>query len=38
MDLTGKLLIALPVLVDPNFDRTVVLLLSHGEEDRKSVV
>ena len=32
MDLAGKLLVALPVLVDPNFDRTVVLLLSHGEE------
>ena len=32
MDLTGKLLVALPMLVDPNFARTVVLLLSHGEE------
>jgi putative transcriptional regulator len=30
--LRGKLLIATPGLVDPNFDRTVVLLLEHGTE------
>ncbi|MCL4312530.1 MAG: YqgE/AlgH family protein [Actinobacteria bacterium] len=28
----GKLLIASPALPDPNFDRSVVLLLEHGEE------
>ncbi|MGH8979362.1 MAG: YqgE/AlgH family protein [Acidimicrobiia bacterium] len=28
----GKLLVAAPPLVDPNFDRTVILLLEHGEE------
>ena len=28
----GKLLVATPALVDPNFDRTVVLLLEHGAE------
>ena len=38
MELTGKLLVALPVLVDPNFDRTVVLLLSHGDEGAVGVV
>ena len=27
----GMLLVATPPLVDPNFDRTVVLLLEHGE-------
>lgn len=30
--LTGKLLVATPVLGDPNFDRTVVLVLEHAEE------
>src|SRR5260221_9755192 len=30
--LRGTLLIATPGLVDPNFDRTVVLLLEHGTE------
>ncbi len=29
---TGKLLVANPQLVDPNFYRTVVLLFEHGEE------
>jgi putative transcriptional regulator len=29
----GKLLIATPALVDPNFDRTVVLLLEHAPDD-----
>jgi putative transcriptional regulator len=28
----GKLLVATPVIGDPNFDRTVVLLLEHGDE------
>jgi putative transcriptional regulator len=30
--LRGKLLIATPALVDPNFDRTVLLLLEHGAD------
>ena len=38
MELTGKLLVALPMLVDPNFDRTVVLVLSHGDEGAVGVV
>ena len=29
--LTGKLLVASPILVDPNFSRTVVLVCSHDE-------
>ena len=29
--LTGRLLVASPVLLDPNFRRSVVLLLEHGE-------
>lgn len=29
---TGKLLIAEPFLVDPNFSRSVILLCEHGEE------
>jgi putative transcriptional regulator len=28
----GKLLVATPVIGDPNFERTVVLLLEHGDE------
>lgn len=38
MDLAGKLLVALPLLSDPNFDRTVVLLLTHGEDASIGVV
>ena len=30
--LKGRLLVATPPLVDPNFDGTVVLMLEHGEE------
>lgn len=29
---TGKLLVATPVLTDPNFTRAVILLLDHGED------
>src|SRR5688572_3002061 len=36
--LTGHLLVALPVLQDPNFDRTVVLVLEHGEEGALGLV
>jgi putative transcriptional regulator len=31
--LVGRLLVATPALEDPNFDRTVVLLLQHDAED-----
>jgi putative transcriptional regulator len=30
--LRGKLLVSTPALTDPNFDRTVVLILEHGAE------
>ncbi|OEV02986.1 YqgE/AlgH family protein [Streptomyces oceani] len=36
--LTGRLLVASPVLSDPNFDRAVVLLLDHDEEGSLGVV
>ncbi|MEV7401113.1 YqgE/AlgH family protein [Streptomyces sp. NPDC091267] len=36
--LTGRLLVAAPALVDPNFDRAVVLLLDHDEEGSLGVV
>lgn len=36
--LRGKLLVATPMLGDPNFDRTVVWLLEHGEEGALGVV
>ena len=36
--LKGKLLVALPVLRDANFDRTVVFMLAHGEEGAVGVV
>jgi putative transcriptional regulator len=36
--LTGRLLISSPDLSDPNFDRTVVLMLAHSEEGALGVV
>jgi putative transcriptional regulator len=36
--LRGRLLVAAPPLVDPNFDRTVVLVLEHGEEGSLGLV
>src|SRR5689334_11817816 len=36
--LTGRLLVATPALTDPNFERTVVLLLDHDEEGSLGVV
>lgn len=36
--LAGKVLVANPRLVDSNFDRTVVLVLAHGEEGALGVV
>jgi putative transcriptional regulator len=37
-DLTGRLLVASPQLGDPNFDRTVVLMLDHGPEGALGVI
>ncbi len=34
----GRLLVAMPPLVDPNFDRTVVLVLEHNDEGALGVV
>jgi putative transcriptional regulator len=36
--LKGKLLVSQPTLKDPNFDRTVVLLLEHGDDGAIGVV
>jgi putative transcriptional regulator len=36
--LKGRLLVAMPPLTDGNFDRTVVLLLEHGDEGALGVV
>ena len=36
--LRGRLLVATPPLVDPNFDRSVVLLLEHGEEGALGII
>ncbi len=36
--LEGRLLVATPTLGDPNFERTVVLILEHGEEGALGVV
>lgn len=38
MTLSGRLLVASPHLVDPNFHRTVVLLLDHNDEGAFGVV
>ncbi len=35
---TGKVLVATPALTDPNFHRTVILLLDHDEEGAVGVV
>jgi len=37
-DLKGRLLVATPNLGDPNFERTVVLVLEHGDEGALGVV
>jgi putative transcriptional regulator len=34
----GRLIVANPLLPDPNFDRTVVMLLAHGDEGALGVV
>ena len=36
--LRGKLLIASPALVDPNFARTVVFITEHNEEGAMGIV
>ncbi len=36
--LKGKLLVARPSLLDPNFSRTVILLLEHGDDGALGVV
>lgn len=36
--LSGRLLIATPIIGDPNFDRTVVLVLEHGAEGALGLV
>jgi putative transcriptional regulator len=36
--LQGRLLVATPPLVDPNFDRTIVLVLEHGADGALGVV
>lgn len=36
--LRGKLLVASPALLDPNFSRTVVLIAEHGDEGAMGVV
>lgn len=37
-DLSGKLLIAMPTLGDPRFDRTVILLCAHSEDFAMGIV
>src|SRR4051794_17974209 len=36
--LRGKLLVASPALLDPNFARTVVLIAEHGDEGAMGIV
>lgn len=36
--LRGRLLVATPPLVDPNFDRAVVLMLEHGEDGSLGII
>jgi len=37
-DFTGRLLVAVPALRDPNFERTVVLVIEHGDAGAVGVV
>ncbi|MDQ6910130.1 MAG: YqgE/AlgH family protein [Actinomycetota bacterium] len=36
--LVGRLVVAAPVMQDPNFDRTVVLVLEHGQDGALGIV
>ena len=38
MELTGKLLIAMPGIGDPRFDNSVVFLCSHGDEGAMGLI
>ena len=38
MTFTGRLLVTMPVIADPNFERAVVLILAHGDEGALGVV
>ncbi|MGD9865075.1 MAG: YqgE/AlgH family protein [Pseudodonghicola sp.] len=38
MDLTGKLLIAMPGMGDPRFERSVVFLCSHGDDGAMGLI
>ena len=38
MDLTGKLLIAMPGMGDPRFDHSVVYICSHGEDGAMGLI
>lgn len=38
MDLTGKLLIAMPGMGDPRFERSVIFLCSHGEDGAMGLI
>jgi putative transcriptional regulator len=38
MSLAGRLLVATPTLSDPNFDRAVILMLSHDEDGALGVI
>ena len=38
MTFTGRLLVATPVIADPNFERTVVLILAHSDEGALGVI
>ncbi len=37
-DLTGKLLIAMPSMGDPRFDKSVILLCAHGEDGGMGII
>jgi putative transcriptional regulator len=38
MSLTGRLLVATPTLSDPNFDRAVILMLTHDDDGALGVI
>ena len=38
MDLSGKLIVAMPALGDPRFERTVILICAHSDEGAMGLI
>ena len=38
MDLTGKMIVAMPAMGDPRFDRAVILICAHSDEGAMGLI